>query len=180
MPPIIAEQLVRLYGDGDDGTGNFATHPPQIFSFVPMAANDWCGGTYGSGCLVVNLNDFAGKKNVKIAFETVSGLSNNIYIDDVWIDSPDGIAEAVTDNKIRIFPNPSGGNYTLQSLDDVTINSLNVYSSYGQLIKNLTSQNLKSGEKLIIDLESKASGIYFLKYCIDGNNRVVKLILNKN
>jgi len=71
----------RLYQGGDDGTGTFATHAPQTSSFVPAVQGDWCDGPFGSPCHVIPISQYTGKNHVQIAFETYSGMSNNIYID---------------------------------------------------------------------------------------------------
>jgi hypothetical protein len=167
----------RLYSTGDDGTGSFATHAPQIFSFIPNLTTDWCGGPFGSECLVVNLDAYAGKKNVRIAFETVSGLSNNIYIDDVWIDSPDAIQESDLIKNIILYPNPSKGIFTLESTSNQTVQSLSVYSAFGQCILKMNARSVAAGEKIVLDLKDHAGGIYFLQLDLNGKILTQKLIV---
>ncbi len=167
----------RLFSGGDDGTGSFATHAPQIFSFVPSANTDWCGGPYGSSCLAVDLGDFAGKKNVKIAFETVSGLSNNIYIDDVWIDSPEGIAEPVSESGFALYPNPGTGLFRLESKLNQQIQSVTVFSAYGQVLHQYGSRYVQKGETIEIRLEGQAPGVYYLQVQTEGKMVSKKIML---
>lgn len=168
---------VRLYSGGDDGNGSFATHPPQIYTFVPAEENDWCGGSYGSQCLNLDLDAFTGKKNVRIAFETVSGLSNNIYIDDVWIDAPGGINEFENAGNIKVFPNPTNGLFVIQSNKDQAIQSVKIHTPYGQLIKSLNNKVLDAGKKLTFDLRGHSAGVYYLEVTINNKTYPVKLVL---
>ncbi|MFT5969712.1 MAG: PKD repeat protein [Flavobacteriales bacterium] len=71
----------------EDGNGSYATRRPlPLSSFVPESSEDWCyDGFYGSSCLQVDLTSAAGKRNVKVRFESYNANGNNVYIDDINI-----------------------------------------------------------------------------------------------
>ena len=70
----------------EDGTGSFATAYTSTVEFVP-AAGDWCMGTVGSDCFVIDLNAYSGISGVIIKFESVNnGINgNNLFIDNINI-----------------------------------------------------------------------------------------------
>ena len=68
----------RMLALGDDGDGSFATHPQTGDGLIPQTSDDWCGSGYGSDCFSLNLNQFAGKANIKIAFETYNANGNQL------------------------------------------------------------------------------------------------------
>jgi len=77
----------RIFEASDDGTGNFATHPPTTAEFVPKNTTDWCGVGYGSDQIRIDLSPWAGNANVKIMFESYNGHGNSLYIDDFLVNS---------------------------------------------------------------------------------------------
>lgn len=76
---------------GENGSGNFATHPPTAQVFWPQTANDWCGAGFGAPCQTVDLSFLAGQPSVRFAFETVSYFGNPLLIDNVVISQFVGI-----------------------------------------------------------------------------------------
>jgi hypothetical protein len=76
---------------GENGSGNFATHPPTSQVFWPQTANDWCGAGFGAPCQTIDLSFLAGQPSVRIAFETVSYFGNPLLIDNVVISQFVGI-----------------------------------------------------------------------------------------
>lgn len=79
------ETWERIFADGDDGTGNFATAPRTEEEFFPMVADDWCGHGYGAHCINLRLNDYLGFDKVRVKFEIYSQLGNNLYLDNILI-----------------------------------------------------------------------------------------------
>ena len=68
--------------------------------FVPADQSEWKE-------MAINISSFiASKPNVRFKFEFVSGLGNNIYIDDVNITSTTGISEEDQNNSLLVYPNP--------------------------------------------------------------------------
>ncbi|MEZ5194987.1 MAG: PKD domain-containing protein [Bacteroidales bacterium] len=50
----------RLWANGDDGNGIFATHELTTSPFVPEVAEDWCGTGWGADCVFLDLSEWAG------------------------------------------------------------------------------------------------------------------------
>lgn len=106
----------RVYGDAENGSGNFATNSVLASDFVPASASDWCySGTVGAACPAIDLSAFDGKSNVSLYFEVYNAYGNNIYLDNIQLS---GICAATTAvsvadvsplSEIRIFPNPTQG-----------------------------------------------------------------------
>lgn len=76
-----------LFEGGDNGNGNFATTQPQG-EFSPSSTADWCyGGSYGSGCIDLDLSTFINQINVVLKLENVNGYGNNLYLDNITVSS---------------------------------------------------------------------------------------------
>ncbi|MCX6272012.1 MAG: PKD domain-containing protein [Bacteroidetes bacterium] len=165
----------QLYKGFDDGSGLFATHPPMTSNFDPSAASDWCGnGLFGSPCLWFDLTAYGGKKDVQLAFETISYMSNNLYIDDVNITQSNGIIDNQDVNEaVVLFPNPSDGLITLTVKQGTILEHLRVVTPQGQ---EIWKQETAVPGNYPIDLSRFAKGLYYLEG-ITGQGKVVKKIL---
>ena len=77
-------------------------------------------------------------------------------------------AELNNNKVIEIFPNPSGGIFTLKNINNIEIKKIEIHDISGKLIsnKNTISKNT-------IDLSSQGKGIYFIK--ISTENHVYSL-----
>jgi len=100
------ESWERIAAFGEDGSGNFATHLPTEETFWPDETTDWCGQGWGAPCNTIDLSDWAGKSEVRIAFETVSFYGNPLLIDNVVVSQYVNTNESFTDNQVFISPNP--------------------------------------------------------------------------
>ncbi|MCB0707677.1 MAG: PKD domain-containing protein [Saprospiraceae bacterium] len=76
----------RIFAATENGSGNFATAGQSTTDFTPDEVDDWCyGGTFGSGCLLLDLSAFEDEPTLKIKIENVNGFGNNMFIDNVRI-----------------------------------------------------------------------------------------------
>ncbi|MEZ5172350.1 MAG: S8 family serine peptidase [Bacteroidia bacterium] len=75
----------RIYLGGENGTGSFATQSISTQYFTPAVADDWCGGSIGSACVSLDLNQFSGMSGVRIKFEGYNNFGNNLYLDNINI-----------------------------------------------------------------------------------------------
>lgn len=171
------QSWMKIYTGGDDGTGNFATHPPQPSSFVPASANDWCGGTYGSPCKLIDLGYFVGKKNVKIAFEAVSIMSNNIYLDDINIAASTGLDQPPNNDGFNIYPNPSSGNFYYSVKTGTKLLSLKVFTPQGQPVHDVIGEKGQIPETGSFDISHLSKGIYYLEGNSENGRFFRKLVL---
>ena len=68
----------------------------------------------------------------------------------------------------KVYPNPSIGNVTFETLHDISMTSIKVYSSIGKLIHSVQDMSLP---KYLWNTESVPSGVYY--YIIESNGVVI-------
>jgi len=140
------ENWTRIFGDAEDGSGNFATHP-LVEGFVPTNVWDWCGVEYGADCITLNLDEWAGMSDVRVAFETYSFYGNPLYITDVELGATVNLNERPDlVPSIQAFPNPTEGKFSLKQADGKMIESLKIMNQAGQVVASF--ENLKSNVDL--------------------------------
>ena len=129
--------------------------------------------------IAINISSFVSSKaNVRFKFEFVSGLGNNIYIDDVNITSTTGISEEDQNNSLLVYPNPVSEGLTIDFAEtninsgSVEIKDLSGRTVYIQSIEDRS----KNGSLLQIDVSNLTSGIYFLNVRGESGNTLVKKI----
>ena len=163
----------RIFADAENGTGNFATHP-QAEGFVPESSDDWCGGSFGPDCIVLNMNEFAGKADVKVAFETFSFYGNPIYITDVELGPTVDVEENQTVmTNLSVYPNPAHDKLVINTTTGSKIRNLVIYSASGQEVMRRNSWI--SGRNL--DISHLSPGVYFVEAETDQNTERLKLII---
>jgi PKD repeat protein/photosystem II stability/assembly factor-like uncharacterized protein len=168
----------RIYVNGPDGTGVFATSENTGDSFEPQSSEDWCGEGYGSDCNIIDLAQWEGSANIKLMFETYCHYGNNLYIDNVIISTNVGIDDNVDiDNRIEVIPNPSNGVFDI-IIDETDGNAdLRIINPQGQTIHK---EDLRlDGSKAIkqINLSAQPKGIYFVEIISNNFKSVKKIII---
>lgn len=168
----------RLLALGDDGNGSFATHPQTTEGLIPQTANDWCGAGYGSDCHSINLDQFAGKPNVKLAFESYNANGNQLYIDNVKISQFVGIEDETLagEEEVHIFPNPTNGSLTVNVNENNNFNKLEIINHLGQLMQTYKLDISQTSLKINTGKSLKA-GIYFVKFSGQSNTIIRKIII---
>lgn len=79
-------------------------------------------------------------------------------------------------NTIKVFPNPTQGNIHITNIENMTINSIQVYSILGHLTNNTEIKN--NADSIDLNVEDLHSGIYLLKInTVEGNSKTQKLIV---
>ncbi|NOY49701.1 MAG: T9SS type A sorting domain-containing protein, partial [Chlorobi bacterium] len=162
-----------VYANGPDGEGVFETSEPNTSFFEPFDANDWAGHGYGAAQPIIDLNQWAGQGNIKLRFESFNQYGNNLYIDNVEVNSTVGIFDDDNPDAVSIFPNPAN-------------NVLNVIVNYSEEDIRLKIFDM-SGREMIsaiagkgnsqINIESLDSGVYIINIEGSGINRTAKLII---
>ncbi len=149
------ENWNRVFGgSGDD----FATVPPQTASFDPTGPEQWCELITDTECINIDLNQYAGKQNVMMMFESLNKFGNNLYLANIRITSPTAIEETPGAGKVfTIHPNPTKGSFVINVAvaDEYQMEILN---SSGQKV---LSKNISGAT--FIDLSDHAQGLYFVK-----------------
>ena len=174
------ENWSRIYENGPDGTGVFATSPNTSDSFIPQSSQDWCGEGYGSECTLLDLSPWEGSPNVKIMFESYCHYGNNLYVDNVLISNNVSVNEISSENvRIDIIPNPSSGIFNISVKDysgDIVIKVIN---PQGQILMKNTKQGIINNYSQSIDLTNQAQGIYFVEIRTSDSKEIRKIVIRK-
>lgn len=167
----------RVFAGGEDGNGSFATHPITTDNFIPSGEDDWCDGSFGSPCNAIDISAWAGKTDVRIAFESFSFISNNIYLDDVRISNVLSRDEfSLAKAEVNIFPNPNDGRFTV-SVKNISGNFvLRLNNLQGQTVYEDDIQ-LTDDNYLSLDLPDIRAGVYLMNLVGDSQVVTRKLIL---
>ena len=173
------ENWTRVFANGPDGTGVFATRPTTPDSFVPQSSEDWCGEGWGSSCNLIDLSSWDGSANVKIMFESYCHYGNNLYLDNILISNNVNVSEIHKGNhQINIVPNPSSGKFTISVKDVSGIIKMNIVNTQGQPILSETFINKGGTFANQIDLSNHSKGIYFVMIRTDEGTEVRKIVIN--
>ncbi len=151
------ETWQRLVAFGEDGSGNFATHAPTAATFFPKEADDWCGSGWGAPCNNIDLSAYAGKNNVRIAFETVSFYGNPLVIDNVVISQFVGNQEKRESLQMSLSPNPVNETLNISQKGEAEFTQLRIYNPAGQL-----QLEQKAEKNMQINTFDWSSGIYIV------------------
>ncbi len=154
------ESWTRVYADGPDMTEHFVTREPLAVNFEPEVKEDWSGrGNYGADSPLLDLSEWAGQSNIRIAFESYCGYGNNLYIDNIAISNAVGLNNKKDDKSVKYFPNPTTNMLTvvLEKSSPSTIISLRSVS--GVEVKRLTGvQKINR-----LDVRELPVGVYLLQ-----------------
>jgi len=156
------ENWTRVFSGGEDGSGNFATHE-MTDNFWPVNYWDWCTAGWGASCIDIDLTPWAGRADVRIAFESYSNYGNPLMIDNISVSRFVGVDNQTSENQdLKIFPNPSNGSFTVLIPSNENFDQLKLIDFLGQtvFVKNITGQT----KMVKVNPDQKLnSGIYFLK-----------------
>ena len=157
----------------------------------PMESQDaFTGSDEGSvtstwGTSIVDLSQIGVVANstIKLRFEMGTDGCNGRdgwYIDEIAIYNCNfALSLKDFDNLtevINIYPNPSNGVYNLVKLSQVDLTQATVYDINGRLIKKVDLQNVSIESQ--IDMQSAASGLYFIEVRSKNNKHVFKVFKN--
>ena len=168
------ESWERVYANGPDGQGSFATSEPTSEPFLPQDGNDWCGAGYGADCPIIDLSQWAGNTDIKVRFESITRFGNNLYISNVEISNTVGVIDDQFNNNdiFLIYPNPAKGqiNILVNYKDDYLMQLMDAQGRV--LISKEMNQN-----KSEIDINDLKQGVYFIRITTKGFSATQKLIV---
>ena len=164
---------------GPDGTPEvFVTHPSTNLAFYPKTADDWCGGSYGTGCYTIDLSPWANQPDIKLMFEAYNRYGNNLFLNDIEVNAPVGQTENTPGRQmISIFPNPSHGKFNLTITHSQREVEMMVMDPQGQVVY---TETLVPGSGIIskqLDFSRFARGIYFVKLTGERETDVEKIVI---
>jgi PKD repeat protein len=143
-----------------------ATVNSQTTAFVPGV-----GSTTQWRQENVNLSSFAASSNVFVKFSFTAGSGNNIFIDDINVNSPTGFQdEALSHLSMNIYPNPSEEFFDVQfQMDDAALVGLTLFDLSGRVIQQIPEATMQPGMKTLrIDASEVGAGLYLLSLQVDG------------
>jgi PKD repeat protein len=139
------------------------TVPPVSTPFVPSAANEW-----KEAIALIPATYQTSTFRFKIVFTSKGG--NNIYIDDINLDTHIGINEQQMINELTVFPNPANDELDVLFELKENINARLVVSNVlGQELLVTDKKELNRGlNKQKLQVSNLVPGIYLIKV-VDGN-----------
>ena len=132
---------------------------------------------WGASCVTLDISNWTGSSDVRVAFETFSYFGNPIFIDNVAVSQLVSVSDINNlESNVRVFPNPTSGKFTLSIIGDNQFDKLLVTNYMGQVINE---QTINSSESEIILNESDrwTSGVYFIKLSGLLGSQTEKLII---
>jgi PKD repeat protein len=148
-------------------TSTLSTSNDRPFSEYVPNESDWKEAT-------ILLSPFNAQDNVIFKFEFTSGGGNNIYIDDLMMDSPLTIEEF--ESNIEVFPNPTdGSNIRIENTTGKPINRIKVMSFDGKEIMDFIPAEDFSNSATLSLPEDLVQGVYFIYLNIESFSIVKRL-----
>ncbi|MCX7606121.1 MAG: M43 family zinc metalloprotease [Bacteroidia bacterium] len=149
------------------GGRDLATHPDECISangsltnaqFLPTSAT-WVTDS-------LSLNAYKGLSPIRIRFEGVSGWGNNLFIDDIRIDTVRTFSTALTSRSSALRGYVAEGILHLRSERALSEGTLQLFDSQGRLLAQEHTGPLSAGPHRIV-LPSLSTGLYFVRFHTD-------------
>ncbi|MDN5202863.1 choice-of-anchor J domain-containing protein [Fulvivirgaceae bacterium BMA10] len=142
--------------------------------WTPSSANDWREE-------FIDLTDFAGEPNVRVAFVAVNGYSNNLYLDDIefFLTNTQDLFRP-NEDQAEVYPNPvfNGTIKTVLNLSERQEVIISVYDALGKLNFQRNFPN-SLNQTYEIDLTNLRNGMYYVSIQGQTTRSVKKIIFNK-
>jgi PKD repeat protein len=168
----------RIYANGPDGSGIFATSPTNENEFEPQNSEDWCGEGYGAQCVLLDLTAWQGVPNVKIMFESYCHYGNNLYIDNVLIANNVGVSEQNLNNEtFEVIPNPSDGLFNISATNITGKYDIIIRNIHGQVVWNKNYSDSQTAASYEVNLSEEAKGVYFVEIKSANKTMSQKLVI---
>ena len=167
----------KILSAGANGSGSLATHELTDGDFWPEISDDWCMSGWGASCFVLDLSQWAGKANIKIAFESYSGFGNPMFIDNISVSQFVGQNESIEEDvDFIVYPNPTGGAFTVEISNPEKYKTISLVNHLGQEV--YTSELDGKQKRFMVEKQNEWSpGIYFIRLTGNVNSSLKKLIL---
>lgn len=114
----------------------------------------------------VDLTAYDGASELVIAFETISGYGNCLYLDDV--NTFEGTAVGVSTinaetAEVRIMPNPVSSRMTLEfTMLNTADANINIVNALGQQVQQVTNGSFTGTNVVEVNTSNLVSGVYFV------------------
>ena len=148
-----------------------ATPAFSTVSFIPTAAQ-WRMET-------ISLGSYATINSAIVKFKHSTGYENQLYIDDINLNSSTalGMKENDISNLITIYPNPANESFTINIGTELSTKDVSAIL-IDQLGREVKTKNTIFQNTIGIATTNIANGTYFIKINIQNNTIVKKVIIN--
>lgn len=106
----------------------------------------------------IDLQEFAGEDSFQFAFHYIGADGAAAYIDDVSVHAVTGIDKNLSNEEIRVYPNPANSFIKISSTE--SLNRINLFNLMGQKIYTL---NVSSQSQVQLNTATFENGIYILE-----------------
>jgi hypothetical protein len=153
-------------------SGNTLSQVTTTEEWQPQGPTDWSSE-------YLNLNEFAGERDVRVAFIWTNGNGNNIFIDDIEFFADDATTPLVTTiNDFQVFPNPAPSdnvNIAIRVFQRQNI-EVRIIDALGRQIQNFGYENVLN-QILHVPLPYLAKGMYVLRIKGKDINKAKRLMI---
>jgi PKD repeat protein len=172
------EAWTRIWANGPDGNGAFETASSTAYEFFPITNDDWCSMGWGADCFTLDLNQWAGNKNVRIAFESYNNLGNNLYLDNITVSNTTGSQDIINPipESLTVYPNPGHGLFTLKGEGYAGKVKLEIFNVHGQVVFQENFNNNQENLNRVVDLRDFPDGIYLMRIVSDEKTEQEQVI----
>jgi len=87
--------------------------------------------------------------------------------------STTGIRDAINNDAINLYPNPTSGKITIEANTNNSIQDVNIFDIKGSLVLH---QSAKNQQKTTINISHLNAGVYIVKIITDNNKSINKLV----
>lgn len=146
----------------------------HFYSFIHDAVphTHFTGASYDNSGNAYLISDWQTDTTYTMGTSITSHTGDHVISKLKYMEVTSGIASIETKNEIRIYPNPSNGNFNVKLNDRLKRATICVYDVLGNCIY---SQNL-TGASVNLDMSGNAKGIYFVQIK-NGNEAFNKKII---
>ena len=145
----------------------------QSSAYTPGSSSDW-------ELVNVNLSSYQDEEHVLIKFRGTSDEGNNIYIDDIQISGPLGVAETQQDFEFTVSPNPVIDEAQLSlNIANSGMYSIELMDVTGRVVSTIHGGNLTFGNHQFT-IEGpllRSAGIYLIRVDSEMGAIVKKLVV---
>lgn len=131
-----------------------ASLPTGSIAAEPNSASDWLSWESNIPAFMQNSTHFM----IKFTFET--GAGNNFYLDDLNISGLASIEESVSINAVRVYPNPTANEFTIDLSSLIGSAQVSLYDMSGRLVYNTWTVGGNSSYTLSAQSIGLAAGMY--------------------
>ncbi len=150
-----------------------STMPAQTGAYTPISGNaaHWRNEN-------VDLSAFAGQTEVLFVFDAISGYGNNMYVDDINVQSAVGIGENPS-TSISVFPSITTGDvYVNLSGVQSKSNVVSIFDVNGKLV-NTFNASIDNNSQIYVNMASYQNGMYIIQVETGSQKIVEKIMLEK-